>query len=106
MSDDRFDRDEPFDLNDAESVRVRAALRAQIHSLLVATWPRWWEPRDLENALIARRVPRTLRDMMAEDRLRPFAERLYEEREVPNVNNSQKHKVYRALIRSVDPTLF
>lgn len=106
MSDDRFTRDDENEPDDERARAAGTALRHGIHALLVASWPRWLEPREMELALVARRVPRTLRAMMEEDRARPYEMRLYEEREVQNSNNSQRHKVYRALVRKAPPTLF
>lgn len=64
MTDDRWDDDDDFEVENADHRRQVATLRARIEALLIATYPRWLEPRQIEQALIARRVPRTLRAMM------------------------------------------
>jgi hypothetical protein len=105
MSDDRFERDEAG--QDDQGSMPDPTIKQRINSLLVATWPRWWSPHEMEIAVPVRRTPRAMREMLAEDRARPFEQRLYEEKEVENTSTGKgKHKVYRALIHKAPPTLF
>lgn len=81
------------------------ALRDRIKSLMVACWPRWLSPFEIEMSLVARRVPRTMREMLEDDRKLPEHLRQFEEKEVPNAKRG-KHKVYRVIVRAAPPTLF
>lgn len=103
MSDDRFERA----LDEVSAHAPDTTIKDRIHALLVGTWPRWWSPFEVSFAVMARRGPRAMREMMEEDRRRPLAERQYEEKEVPNTSTGRgKHKVYRALVKQQAPRLF
>lgn len=103
MSDDRFERA----MDAAESYTPDSTIKERVHAILTATWPRWWSPFEMEFAVHARRTPRAMREMMAADRALPPDQRKYEEKEVENTSTGKgQHKVYRALVRKVAPTLF
>ena len=60
MSDDRFERDAAGQYGEGSMPDL--TIKQRINSLLVATWPRWWSPHEMEIAVPVRRTPRAMRE--------------------------------------------